>query len=337
MVLKFSFMAEKTAISEAKRIKTQTELILRKKDSDVIDVIVVGAGTAGMTAAMYLARGGYQVLILEQRFCGGQMLDTEQIDNIPGFEEGLTGVDFSASLENHIRKLGVHIEFGRVNQIQPGNPYHTIVTENAKILRCRALVIASGSDPKSLGVPGEKEFIGRGISYSALVDGVFYKDKRVAVIGGGDSAIRDALFLARYAKQVTILHRRDHLVAERILVNKAFQDPKIQFAWNTIVNTIGGEGRVTNLKVTNLKTNEDSTIYIDGVFIYVGHQPNTGFCKEVIKTDECGYIVVNQHMETFINGIFACGDVCFSEVRQVLVVMSQGVTVAHYLDRYLGG
>jgi thioredoxin reductase (NADPH) len=324
-------------VSEYRRVKTETERLLRKKDADVYDLIIVGAGVAGLSAALSAIRASLNILVIEQRVAGGQILDSEVIDNYLGLEKDLSGIDLARRMTDKLEALGLRIQWGKVVQIQPNTPYHHVLTDEGKMYRTRSVLLCTGADPKTLDLPGEKEFQGRGISYSAYCDASFYKNKKVAVVGGGNSALENAEYLSRFAKEITLIHHRNHFSAEKILINKAFQNSKINYLWNSTVRGFGGEGRVTNIKIFNHESEHESSIFIDGVFVYIGKKPNSELCGEFIKKDERGYIIVSDQQETSQKGIYAAGDVCAKSFRHLTLAMAEGGKAVYHIDRLLNG
>src|SRR5690625_3927498 len=283
----------------------------------IYDVIIIGAGPAGMTAGIYASRGNLDTLMIERGVPGGQMADTEDVENFPGFEN-ILGVDLSNKMFEHAKKFGTEYAYGDVKEITVDGDYK-IVKAGDNSYKTKTVIIATGAIYRKLGKPGEEELTGRGVSYCAVCDGAFYKDKEIVVIGGGDSAVEEGVYLTRFAKKVTIIHRRDELRAQKILQDRAFNNDKIEFLWDTIVEKINDkDGKVGSLSIKNVKTNETSEFETDGVFVYIGMVPLSEPFKTLDIVDEEGYIPTNENMETKIPGIFAAGDIRVKDLRQIV-------------------
>ena len=299
-------------------------------------VIVVGGGPAGLTAGIYLARDRLDSLLIEMGCFGGQIVNAEQVENFPGYPEGINGFELGELMQKQAEKFGLKTLIADVNDIELKGEQKLVKTTDGDF-SALAVILASGSERSKLGVPGEKEFMGKGVSYCATCDGAFFKEKPVAVIGGGNAAITEALHLTRFASKVFAIHRRDQLRATRILQEKAFAEPKIQFRWNTIVEAIEGGNFVERLKLKEVKTGEASTLEVAGIFISVGFKPSTEYLKGLLPLDRAGQTITNEKMETEIPGIFAAGDIRSNSIRQIVAAAGDGATAAFYARRYLEG
>ncbi|RYM05958.1 thioredoxin-disulfide reductase [Sporolactobacillus sp. THM7-7] len=304
------------------------------ENEKIYDVIIAGAGPAGMTAAVYASRANMSTLMLERGVPGGQMTNTEAVENYPGFES-ILGPDLSNKMFEHAKKFGAEYAYGDIKEIQDGKDYKTVVC-GSKAYKALTVIIATGAEYRKLGVPGEKELAGRGVSYCAVCDGAFFKGKKLAVIGGGDSAVEEGVYLTRFASSVTIIHRRDKLRAQKILQNRAFNNEKVDFIWDTVCTKINEkDGKVGSLTLHHKKKNEDSEFAVDGVFIYVGMNPLSKWTESLGITDEHGYIVTNEKMETSVPGIFAAGDIRQKELRQIVTATGDGSIAAENAQKYV--
>ncbi|KZV05811.1 thioredoxin-disulfide reductase [Lactiplantibacillus plantarum] len=298
------------------------------------DVIIIGAGPAGMTAALYASRANLSVLLLDRGIYGGQMNNTAAIENYPGFKSVL-GPDLAKDMYESATQFGAEYAYGSVESVEDRGDVK-IVTTDSDTLETKALVIGTGSEYRKLGVTGEDTYGGRGVSYCAVCDGAFFRNKHVVVVGGGDSAIEEGTYLTQLADKVTVIHRRDQLRAQQILQDRAFANPKMEFVWNSnVTEIIGDDKKVTGVKVNNNKTGEDSEIAVDGVFIYVGINPITKPFSNLGITDENGWIETNDHMETKVPGIFAVGDVRKKDLRQVATAVGEGGTAGQGVYTYI--
>jgi len=298
------------------------------------DVVIIGAGPAGMTAAVYASRANLDTLMLERGVPGGQMADTEAIENYPGFESVL-GPDLSNKMFEHAQKFGAQYAYGEVKEVVDHGDYKEVITGD-KTYRTKTVIITTGAEYRKLGIPGEEELTGRGVSYCAVCDGAFFKDREIAVIGGGDSAVEEGMYLTRFAKKVTIIHRRDELRAQKILQDRAFENDKIEFIWDTVVEEIKEEdGKVGTLQLKNVKTGETSEFKTDGVFVYIGTVPLSEPFKSLGIVDDEGYIPTNENMETEIPGIFAAGDIRVKDLRQVVTATGDGSIAAETAIKYI--
>lgn len=289
---------------------------------NMYDVIIVGAGPGGLTAALYTSRSNLSTLILERGIPGGQMNNTAEIENYAGFKS-ISGTELSLNMYEGAKQFGAGHAYGDVKDILDKGAYKEVITSN-KIYQAKAVIIATGAEHKKLGVKGEEEFRGSGVSYCAVCDGAFYKGKHVIVVGGGDSAVEEGMYLTQFADKVTIVHRRDKLRAQQILQERAFKNEKIEFVWNSEVEEILGREKVTGVRTRNLKTGEICLLKADGVFIYIGLLPNTDSFKSLPITNKEGWVQTNSHMETVIPGVFAVGDVRDTVLRQVATAVGDG-------------
>ncbi|KRM19719.1 thioredoxin reductase [Ligilactobacillus hayakitensis DSM 18933 = JCM 14209] len=281
------------------------------------DVIVIGAGPGGMTAALYASRANLKVAMLDRGVYGGQMNNTAEVENYPGFKS-ILGPDLAEEMFQSSTQFGAEFVYGNVENVtvdEEGTKH--VITDEGELV-APVVIIATGSQYRKLGVPGEDEYSGRGVSYCAVCDGAFYRDKPVAVIGGGDSAVEEGMYLANLTSEVNVIHRRDQLRAQKILQDRAFANDKMNFTWDTVVTEIvGDDKKVTGVKLHNKQTGEDSTMDVNGVFIYVGNIPMTEPFKELGITDDAGWILTDDHMQTQVPGIFAVGDVRAKFLRQI--------------------
>ncbi|MBZ5202495.1 thioredoxin-disulfide reductase [Planomicrobium chinense] len=302
--------------------------------NNTYDVIIIGAGPAGMTAAVYTSRANLKTLMLERGIPGGQMANTEEIENYPGFDH-ILGPDLSNKMFEHAKKFGAEYAYGDVKEIIDGEEYKTIIV-GSKEYKARAVIITTGAEYKKMGVPGESELGGRGVSYCAVCDGAFFKQKNLVVVGGGDSAVEEGVYLTRFADKVTIVHRRDELRAQKILQDRAFANDKIDFIWSHTVKEINDEnGKVGSVTLVSTKDGAEQEFDADGVFIYIGMLPLTKpFANLGILNDE-GYIVTNEKMETSVPGIYAAGDVREKMLRQVVTATGDGSIAAQAVQHYI--
>ncbi|PEE39634.1 thioredoxin-disulfide reductase [Bacillus pseudomycoides] len=307
-------------------------------EEKIYDVIIIGAGPAGMTAAVYTSRANLSTLMLERGIPGGQMANTEDVENYPGYES-ILGPDLSNKMFEHAKKFGAEYAYGDVKEVIDGKEYKTVVA-GKKEYKTRAIIVASGAEYKKIGVPGEKELGGRGVSYCAVCDGAFFKGKELVVVGGGDSAVEEGVYLTRFASKVTIVHRRDALRAQKILQDRAFQNEKVDFIWNHTVKEINEEnGKVGSVTLVDVNTGEEQEFKADGAFIYIGMLPLSKPFTELGVTNENGYIETNERMETKVPGIFAAGDVREKMLRQIVTATGDGSIAAqsaqHYVEELL--
>lgn len=303
-------------------------------EEKIYDVIIIGAGPAGMTAAVYTSRANLSTLMIERGIPGGQMANTEDVENYPGFES-ILGPELSNKMFEHAKKFGAEYAYGDIKEIVDGKEYKT-VKAGSKEYKARAIVISAGAEYKKIGVPGEKELGGRGVSYCAVCDGAFFKNKELVVVGGGDSAVEEGVYLTRFASKVTIVHRRDKLRAQSILQARAFDNDKIDFEWNKTVKEIHEEnGKVGRLTLVDTVTGEEEEFKADGVFIYIGMLPLSKPFENLGITNEEGYIETNDQMETKVLGIFAAGDIREKSLRQIVTATGDGSIAAQNVQHYV--
>ncbi len=303
------------------------------KDS-IYDIAIIGAGAAGLTAGLYAGRANMDTILLEKFTPGGQASLTAFVENYPGFPEGISGFELMDNMRKQAVKFGLEVKTAEVKFINRHDDLFCIGTSACEI-NTRTIIICTGVRPRSLGVPGEKEFFGKGISTCATCDGFFYREKEVAVIGGGDSALEEGLFLTRFASKVHIIHRRDKFRALAPFVQKAREEPKIEFILDTVVTAINGENSVENLTLKNVKTGEESTLPVAGVFLYVGLKPNTEMFRGFLDLDDSGFIKVNEKLRTSVPGVFAAGDVRETPLRQIITAAGDGAVCAYSAGKYL--
>ena len=300
------------------------------------EVIIVGGGPAGLTAGIYTSRARLRSLLIEKTAVGGQIANAERVENFPGFPDGISGFELGELLHQQAEKFGLETLFAEVRGVTLQEDQKLAKTDDGDFTT-RALTIAGGSSHRELGVAGEKDFTGRGVSYCATCDAAFFREQPVAVVGGGDAAITEALHLARFASAVTVVHRRDQLRASRILQEQALNEPKIHFRWDSIVESIRGKDFVEGVGLRNVKTGEQSTLDVAGVFVSIGFLPETDYLKDILPLDEAGHIITNEKMETSVPGIFAAGDIRHNSARQAITAAGDGATAAIYAEKYLTG
>lgn len=296
------------------------------------DLAIIGAGPAGLTAAIYAARALLEVNVFEKGLLGGQAATATHVENYPGFPDGIEGVELIEKMKKQAENFGAKIVFAEVREINWKE--RKLITSRGEV-ETQALIIASGTSPRELGVKGEREFKGKGVSYCAVCDGAFYTDERVAVVGGGNTAVEEALYLTKFASKVYLIHRRDSLRAERILQERLFSNPKIEVLWNTVVKEIKGDNFVKGILVENLSTGETKEINISGIFVYIGLKPNTSLVEGLVKLDKDGFIITNEDMETSVEGIFAAGDVRSKGLRQIATAVGDGAIAAISAEKYI--
>ncbi len=298
------------------------------------DVAIIGAGPAGMTAAVYASRANLNTVMIERGMPGGQMANTEEVENFPGFEM-ISGPDLSSKMFDHAKKIGAEYKYGDIKGIEDKGDYK-VIDFGSSTLEATAVIIATGAEYKKVGVPGEEQLGGRGVSYCAVCDGAFFKNKNIYVIGGGDSAVEEGTFLTKFASKVTIVHRRDQLRAQKILQDRAFKNDKIDFIWNHTLKSVNEkDGKVGSLTLVSTVDGTEQTVEADGLFVYVGMKPLTQPFENLGITNEAGYIVANDDMSTAIKGIFVAGDVREKGLRQIVTATSDGSIAAQSAQEYI--
>jgi thioredoxin reductase (NADPH) len=305
----------------------------QNKDA-VFDIIIVGGGPAGLTAGLYGGRARLETIVLEGGLVGGQMVTTDAIDNYPGFPEGVTGSQLTKLMEDQAKSFGCSVHGETVTAVDAHGDIKIVSTDQNRY-RGRTLVLCPGTEYRKLDIPGEREFTGRGVSYCATCDAAFFRDRKIVVVGGGDSALSEALFLRKFAREITIIHRRDALRAAKIYQERAFAEPKINFLWDSIVERIAGEQAVENVIVKNVKTGETRDVPTDGVFMFIGVIPRTAFLENVVDLDEQGYIVTDEACRTSAEGVFAAGDARKSFLKQIATAVGDGAVAAFAAEKYL--
>ena len=301
------------------------------------DVAILGGGPAGLTAAIYASRARLSTVLIERNYPGGQVVMCEKIENYPGHVANTSGYDLSVSMKQQAEKFGAEIKLTDIATLDLDAPVKVLYASDGEQIRARTIILSLGANPRRLGVPGEMEFIGRGVSYCAVCDAAFFKDKKLVVVGGGDTAVEDSNFLTRYASSVTIVHRRDKFRAQRIIQERALGNPTITVQWNSVVKSIGGKDSVDHVILENVHTNEESHLPVDGVFVLIGLDPNTKLLDGRIALDETGYIITDENMRTNIPGVFAAGDVRHKLLRQIVTACADGAIAATAAEKYIEG
>jgi thioredoxin reductase (NADPH) len=305
-------------------------------DEKIYDVIIIGGGPAGLSAGLYTSRAKLSSLLIEKGITGGQINNTNWIENYPGFVDSIDGFELGNLMYKQATKFGLETMTAEVTGLEINGDVKTVKTTEGDYT-AKAVIIAGGSKRTMLNVPGEEEFTGRGVSYCATCDAPLFTDKPVAIVGGSDSAITEALHMAEFASKVYVIHRRDQLRAIPILQDRAFAEPKIEIVWDSTVDAVEGDQLVHSLKLNNVKTGEKKALEVSGVFVSIGFQPDTAYLKGVVPLDPVGHIITNEKMETDVPGVFAAGDIRLNSVRQVITAAGDGATAAVYAQRYLTG
>lgn len=298
------------------------------------DVIIIGGGPAGFTAALYASRAKLETLLIEKAFSGGQMATTFEMENYPGFEEPISGTDLAMRMENQAKRFGTKVIYDTVTELMLDTVTKTVRTEKG-IYQAKAVILCMGASPRELGLPNERKLRGMGVSYCATCDGAFYRNATVAVIGGGDTAAEDAIFLTRFCEKIYVIHRRDTLRATRVIQDALFSNKKVEFIWNSTVEEIIGDTEVKGLSVKNLKSGEIKEVGVDGIFVAIGNVPNTKLVEGKLELNGAGYIVTDESMQTNMFGVFAAGDIREKPLRQVITAASDGAIAAYMAERYI--
>lgn len=300
----------------------------------IYDVIIIGAGPAGMTAGVYASRGNLDTLMIERGVPGGQMADTEDVENFPGFEH-ILGVDLSNKMFEHAKKFGTEYAYGDVKGITLDGDYK-IVTAGDKKYKTKTVIIATGAQYRKLGAPGEEELTGRGVSYCAVCDGAFFRDREIVVVGGGDSAVEEGMYLTKFAKKVTVIHRRDELRAQKIIQDRAFANEKMDFIWNHTVESFNDKnGKIGSVSLKNTLTGEESEYETEGAFVYIGMDPLSEPFTSLGIVDEDGYIPSNENMETAVPGVYSAGDIRVKDLRQIVTATGDGSIAAEQAQKFV--
>ncbi|MGI6189202.1 MAG: thioredoxin-disulfide reductase [Clostridiales bacterium] len=298
------------------------------------DIIIIGGGVAGLTAGLYAKRGGMDTLLIEKMFPGGQIATTYMVENYPGFDEPIGGPELAMKLEAHARKFGLEILYDEVAELKLDDKIKKVITSGGEY-QAKALILCMGAEAKTLGLDKEDLFRGRGVSYCATCDGAFYKDKYAAIVGGGDTAVEDAVFLAQHARKVYLIHRRDALRASKILQDRLFQNPKIEILWDTVVDEILGEQNVEGLLIRNVKDGSKKELKVDGLFVAIGMKPNNGLILGKVMTDESGFVTADENMATNIPGVFVAGDLRKKPLWQIITAAADGAVASISAQRYI--
>jgi len=300
------------------------------------NLVIIGGGPAGLTAGLYAGRAMLEPILLERLSPGGQVLTTNWVENYPGFPGGVGGFDLMDRMKSQAEEFGLKIISTEVKSIVKESGYFSLQTDSQEF-KAKAVILAMGASPKKLHIPGEELLTGKGVSYCATCDGFFYRDQEVAVIGGGDTAIEEALFLTRFCSKVHVIHRRDRLRAIRVLQERAFKEPKIEFIWNTIPLKILGNDQVQGLLLRDLKSQREQELKVQGVFVFIGYAPNSAMVKDLVELDQMGFVITDADMRTSQEGMFAAGDIRAKSLRQISTAVGDGAIAANSALRYLEG
>jgi thioredoxin reductase (NADPH) len=303
-----------------------------KKD---YDIVIVGGGPGGLTAGLYGARAERRTVVIEKFMLGGQIANTAEVEDYPGFEM-ISGAELAQKMADHAKKFGLEIVTDEVKEVYVDGDARVVECTSGDVYRAKTVILSTGGAPNKLGVPGEEEYSGRGVSYCAICDGAFFKEQVIAVVGGGDAACEEGIFLTKFGSKVYIIHRRDQLRAAKIIQSRTLKNEKIEVVWDTIVESINGDGqRVTDLTLKNVKTGEKRELKVGAVFPFLGFRPNSNVVREALRKDQGGYILTDEKMETSIKGIYAVGDVRHQLVRQITNAVGDGTTAAMAAEKYM--
>jgi len=304
-------------------------------DEKQYDIVIVGGGPGGLTAGLYSARAIRKTVVLEKYLPGGQIANTEEVEDYPGFES-ISGAELAMKMAEQAKKFGLEIESEEVVEVYVDGDDRIVRCASSAVYRAKAVILSTGGSPVKLNVPGEKEYAGKGVSYCAICDGAFFRDQVIAVVGGGDAAVEEASFLTKFGSKVYIIHRRDKLRAQKIIQQRAFDNPKIEVIWDSVVESVNGDSKqVTSLSLKNVKNGAKSTLEVGAVFVFIGFRPNSNITREALRKDQGGYILTNERMETSIKGIYACGDVRAQLVRQITNAVGDATTAAIAAEKYI--
>ncbi|MFA7468411.1 MAG: thioredoxin-disulfide reductase [Desulfotomaculaceae bacterium] len=298
------------------------------------DLIIIGGGPAGLTAGIYAARAALDAVLIERGAPGGQVATTETIENYPGFPEGISGTEIASKMHRQLENLGMEIIFANANRVQPDNDHYIVETDTENI-KAKTIILATGAEPSKLNVAGEDALRGRGVSYCATCDGAFFRGRTVGVIGGGDAAIEEAIFLTKLVEKVYVVHRRGELRAAKLIQKRAMDNPKIEFLWHSVLERIQGNDLVEAVVIKDVRNGETTNVAVDGVFIYVGVKPNSDILQGLVKMNDKGYILCDERMHTSSPGIFAAGDVRLKPLRQVVTAVADGAVAVESALRYI--
>lgn len=300
------------------------------------DLVILGGGPAGLTAGLYAARSRLDVVLLEGKACGGQMMTYESVENYPGFPEGVEAPELVQRMIDQATKFGLKIVRDKALSVEfdARKPEKTVILKDSAI-RCKSIIVATGAHARKIAVEGEERLTGKGVSYCATCDGAFFEDCIISVVGGGDQAVEEAIYLTKFGRQVNVIHRRNELRATKVIQERAFSNPKINFIWDRVVTGIHGDELVENITLKNLKTGEISEMATDSVFIFVGTLPSSEFLNNAVSLDRDGFVIVNREMETSVPGIYAAGDVISKRLRQIASSVGEGATAAFNAEKYL--
>lgn len=326
------------SVAENAMLAVEEGAVEEGRPTNDYDIIIIGAGLAGLSAAIYTSRANQRTLVIEKALPGGQIALTSEVENYPGFEEGVMGPELGEKLERQAARFGAHVLVTtEVSSLHVGEPgaLKRVIASDGQEYTGKALILAMGAEHRKLGAPGEDRLASRGVSYCAVCDGAFFRKQTVVVVGGGDSALDEGLFLTKYAEKVIVVHRRAELRASKILQKRAFNNPKVEFIFDAAVTLINGEEKVQSVTLRNLKNGEERDLACQGVFIYVGYHPQSDLVKDLLEVDDEGYICTDAHMRTTIPGVFAVGDLRTDTVRQAATATGDGVVAALAADEYL--